>query len=65
VAERADDEYPQPASAAMSEQMADWYVAFTHGQLQKVRLADGQWYLYVPQTIPDASAEAQQRAGDQ
>jgi hypothetical protein len=46
----------------MSESMADWYVAFTHGQLQKVRLADGRWYLYAPPSVADAAAQGKQRS---
>jgi hypothetical protein len=63
MAQRADDECPQPVSAAMSELTADWYVAFTHGQLQKVRLADGHWYLYAPHTVAEAGPEAERCGG--
>lgn len=41
-----DGDTPQPASAAMAEETADWYVVRTGGQLQKAVHGDGIWYLY-------------------
>lgn len=34
----------EPASAAMTEEIADWYVGYTAGQLKKVCIG-GTWYL--------------------
>lgn len=42
------DRVPQPASAAMAEETADWYVKHTGGQLRKALHEDGNWYLYSP-----------------
>lgn len=39
---------PTPASQPMSRRIAEWYAAYTKGQLQAGRAADGSWYLYVP-----------------
>jgi hypothetical protein len=39
---------PVPASQPMSEELAEWYVARTGGQLKAFHAADGRWYLYTP-----------------
>ena len=46
--DRYGDGTPQPASHAMDKASADFYVAYTGGQLLAYRHADGEWYLYAP-----------------
>ncbi|HKD97982.1 MAG TPA: hypothetical protein VKB69_10315 [Micromonosporaceae bacterium] len=42
------DRSPQPGSQPMDKLTADFYVAYTGGQLQAFLHDDGNWYLYAP-----------------
>jgi hypothetical protein len=46
---------PQPASAAMDESTARWYVQYTGGQFGMYPVGDGTFYLFLPADDPTRS----------
>jgi hypothetical protein len=60
VADREDfDGRPIPASQPMSREAAEWYAAYTDGQLVPFLHENGDWYLYAPNPAPVRQSRTQ------